>query len=107
MAVGVVITAVLVLLIKFSVRRRRPEGAWGRIYRNTDPHSFPSGHAARAIMLAVLAQFLGPSWFSITMLIWAPLVGLARITLGVHFLSDVIAGMALGIVMGLAVMQVF
>lgn len=107
MAAGVVITAVLVLLIKFSVRRRRPEGAWGRIYRDTDPHSFPSGHAARAVMLAVVAQFLGPGWFSSVMVIWAPLVGLARITMGVHYLSDVIAGMALGGVMGLAVMQLF
>lgn len=107
MAAGVVITAILVLLIKFSVRRRRPEGAWGRIYRNTDPHSFPSGHAARAVMLAVVAQFLGPDWFSSVMIIWAPLVGLARITMGVHYLSDVIAGMALGGVMGLAVMQLF
>lgn len=107
MAAGVLITAVLVLLIKFSVRRRRPEGAWGRIYRNTDPHSFPSGHAARAVMLAVVAQFLGPGWFSGMMIVWAPLVGLARITMGVHYLSDVIAGMALGVVMGLAVMQLF
>ncbi|HEX6305365.1 MAG TPA: phosphatase PAP2 family protein [Anaerolineales bacterium] len=107
MAAGVVITAVLVLLIKFSVRRRRPEGAWGRIYRDTDPHSFPSGHAARAVMLAVVAQFLGPGWFSSVMIIWAPLVGLARITMGVHYLSDVIAGMALGGVLGLAVMQLF
>ncbi len=107
LAVGIVITAALVMLIKFSVRRRRPEGAWGRIYRNTDPHSFPSGHAARAAMLMVLAQYLGPSWFSLTMLIWAPLVGLARIVMGVHYLSDVIAGMGLGLVMGLAVMLVF
>lgn len=107
MAVGVVITAVLVLLIKFSVRRRRPEGTWGRIYRNTDPHSFPSGHAARAVMLTVVAQFLGPGWLSSGMIIWAPLVGLARITMGVHYLSDVIAGMALGAVMGLALMQLF
>lgn len=107
MAAGVVITAAMVFLIKFSVRRRRPEGTWGRIYRNADPHSFPSGHAARAVMLAVLAQFLGPNWLGIALLIWAPLVGLARMLLGVHYLSDILAGMALGAMMGLAVMQLF
>ena len=107
MIAGVLITAVLVLLIKLSVRRRRPEGTWGGIYRKSDPHSFPSGHAARAVMLTVLAQSLGPPSFSIAMLIWAPLVGLARVALGVHYFSDVIAGMALGIVMGLAVLQIF
>jgi len=49
--VGIVILACLVLTIKFTVRRQRPAGEWGAIYRNTDPHSFPSGHAARMLML--------------------------------------------------------
>lgn len=107
LAAGIVLTAVIVTLIKFSVRRRRPEGQWGQIYRNTDPHSFPSGHAARVVMLAVLAQALGPTWFAGALLVWAPLVGLARVMMGIHYLSDVIAGMALGVVMGLAVLQLF
>ena len=38
---GVLGLAVLVLAVKFTVRRRRPAGEWGAIYRNTDPHSFP------------------------------------------------------------------
>jgi len=53
--------AVLVLSIKFLVRRKRPEGDWGGMYRKTDPHSFPSGHAARAILIAVVKQILIPS----------------------------------------------
>ena len=97
---SVIITAVLVLVIKFSVKRRRPEGEWGGIYRHTDPHSFPSGHAARSFMLASMAVFLGPPWFAIILVIWAPLVGLARVAMGVHFVSDVIAGALLGIFMG-------
>ncbi|OQY80181.1 MAG: hypothetical protein B6D40_13515 [Anaerolineae bacterium UTCFX3] len=52
---AIAILAVIVLTVKFTVRRRRPEGEWGGIYRNTDPHSFPSGHAARAFLIAVLA----------------------------------------------------
>src|SRR5574342_534365 len=35
---GILLTAGIVLLIKFSVRRQRPEGEWGQIYRRTDPH---------------------------------------------------------------------
>ena len=100
MGASVVITAVLVLVIKFTVKRRRPEGDWGGIYRNTDPHSFPSGHAARSFMLAVMAVCLGPGWFGILLAIWAPLVGLARVVMGVHYLSDVIVGAILGMVMG-------
>ena len=60
--VGISVLAALVMGIKFLVRRRRPEGEWGGIYRKTDPHSFPSGHAARALLLAVIALALGPPW---------------------------------------------
>ena len=57
--------AVLVMAIKFTIRRRRPDGEWGGLYRSTDPHSFPSGHAARAVLIAVLAIGLGPAWLAI------------------------------------------
>jgi undecaprenyl-diphosphatase len=97
---SVIVTAILVLVIKFSVKRRRPEGEWGGIYRSTDPHSFPSGHAARSFMLAAMAVCLGPGWFAVILAVWAPLVGLARVAMGVHFISDVIAGALLGIFMG-------
>jgi undecaprenyl-diphosphatase len=106
MILGVITTAVLVLLVKFSVRRQRPAGEWGRIYRSSDPHSFPSGHAARAAMLAVLAAGLGPAWLAGLLLVWAPLVGLARVAMGVHYLSDVLAGMLLGSLIGLIILAI-
>jgi undecaprenyl-diphosphatase len=53
--VGISLLAALVICIKFIVRRQRPQGEWGGIYRNTDPHSFPSGHAARAFLIAMVA----------------------------------------------------
>ncbi len=100
MGLGVGSLAVLVILIKFTIRRQRPEGEWGAVYRNTDPHSFPSGHAARAAMLAVLAALLGPPWFGWAVCLWAPLVSLARVSTGVHYLSDVLAGIGLGLLYG-------
>lgn len=99
--------AALVLIIKFSVKRRRPDGEWGLLYRSTDPHSFPSGHAARAFLLAVLAAGLGPAWMGILLWCWAPLVSLARVAMGVHYLSDVLAGMVLGIIVGLIGLQIY
>jgi membrane-associated phospholipid phosphatase len=72
MGFSLVVLAVVVIAIKFTVRRRRPEGEWGAIYRTADPHSFPSGHAARALLLAVIAWVLGPPWFAWLMVIWAP-----------------------------------
>ena len=100
MALGILITAAIVFALKFTIRRQRPEGDWGGIYRKTDPHSFPSGHAARAVMLAVVAVGLGPAWFAILLVIWAPLVILARVAMGVHYLSDVLAGALVGVVTG-------
>lgn len=107
MIVATIITAVLVLLVKFTVRRRRPEGEWGSIYRSTDPHSFPSGHAARAALLAGMAIGMGPAWFGLLMVIWAPLVVLARVAMGVHYLSDVIAGAIIGAGMALIMLNWF
>jgi undecaprenyl-diphosphatase len=37
------------------------------------------------------------------MLLWAPLVALARVSMGVHYLSDVLAGAVLGLMLGLVV----
>lgn len=103
LAVGILVTAVIVLTTKFLVRRKRPAGDWGGIYRNTDPHSFPSGHAARAVMLALLAVALGPAWLAIILVVWAPFVSLARVAMGLHYLSDVLAGIAFGIVLGMGI----
>ncbi len=96
LGVGIIFTATLVMGIKFTVRRQRPQGEWGEIYRKTDPHSFPSGHAARAGMLAILGVGLGPVWFAVTLLVWAPLVAFARVIMGVHFVLDVFVGALLG-----------
>lgn len=107
MVAGIVLTAVVVLAIKFSVRRQRPEGEWGQLYRRADPHSFPSGHAARAAMLAVLGLTLGPAWLGWLLLAWAPLVGLARVATGLHYVSDILAGWALGIAMGFVTLRLW
>lgn len=107
LATAILITAIVVLVIKFSVRRRRPEGEWGAVYRKSDPHSFPSGHAVRAVMLTVIVIGLGPGWLAILLAVWAPFVSLARAAMGVHYLSDVLAGMALGVVMGILMGIVF
>ncbi len=57
-------------------------------------------------MLAVVMLGLGPLWLGLLLLVWAPLVGLARVSMGVHYLSDVLAGMFLGLVVGVVVLLV-
>jgi undecaprenyl-diphosphatase len=104
---GILGLAGVVLGIKFLVRRERPQGEWGGIYRNTDPHSFPSGHAARAFLIAVITSALAPTWLATLLWIWAPLVALARVAMGVHYLSDVVAGAALGVIVALIGLQIY
>lgn len=104
--ITIFLTALVVFVVKFTVRRRRPEGEWGKFYRSTDPHSFPSGHAVRVVMLAVVVLGIGPLWLGLLLLAWAPFVGLARVAMGVHYLSDVLAGMLLGLVIGVLALLV-
>ena len=104
--ISIIVLAVIVLATKFTIRRRRPAGEWGSIYRSTDPHSFPSGHAARAILIAVLAIGLGPGWLAILLVVWAPLVALSRVAMGLHYLSDVVAGAVVGLISGAIVLLI-
>jgi undecaprenyl-diphosphatase len=104
---GIFFTAVTVLIIKFSVKRPRPEGEWGQVYRSSDPHSFPSGHAARATMLTVIMLLSGYWLLGLGMFVWALLVQIARVGLGVHYFSDVIVGSLIGVVMGFLAVWAF
>ena len=97
----------VVFLVKALFHRPRPEGEWGKIYRIADPHSFPSGHAARAIMLAVLSTQSGSGRVIAGFILWALLVGLSRIALKLHYLLDVVAGWLLGIAGGFLALQLY
>jgi undecaprenyl-diphosphatase len=101
--IGYLLSVLLTTLLKYTVRRRRPEGEWGALYRKTDPHSFPSGHAARTITLSVVVLARDVVLAGVLLLTWSLAVGFARIVLGVHFLVDVLAGYLLGLAIGLAI----
>lgn len=92
----------LVELIGRLVRRQRPfqaVDAVSQVVSHTAHRSFPSRHAASAFAMAAIAQ---PAHTSIagvmTRLAW--LMALVRIGAGLHYPSDVIAGAALGEVVG-------
>jgi len=104
---GIFFTAVSVLILKFLIKRPRPEGEWGQVYRSSDPHSFPSGHAARATMLTVIMLLTGFWWIGLIMVIWTILVDISRVGLGVHYFSDILVGTLIGILMGGLAVYVF
>jgi len=98
---AILVMGLAVKIGKTVTGRQRPVGDWGGSYRRGDPHAFPSGHSARATLLAVLAVTLGPLWLGAALTVWAFLVAVSRVALGVHYLSDVIGGAAFGLAGGL------
>jgi undecaprenyl-diphosphatase len=89
-------------LIKRTVRRRRPchiePHCWSHLLP-PDQFSFPSGHSMTAFAVAVSIGRFYPA-AEPTLLACAACVALSRILLGMHFLSDVLAGAGLGAGLG-------
>ncbi len=86
-------------VLKNGFKRNRPESAlnyFQRVIKPSDQFSFPSGHTSAAFMMAVMRGFFYPSVF-LLLLCWACLVGFSRVALGVHFPTDTVVGMSLGV----------
>ncbi len=100
---GAVLVAVgLTSLIKYRLRRQRPHDLGGFYSRSHDLYSFPSGHATRMAAIAVVAGARHPhgaaAWYALALLVAA-----CRVTVGIHYLSDVLAGLGIGFAVAWAV----
>lgn len=62
--------------------------------------SFPSGHTTVAFVVAVILSLTFPKWRKVFYSL-AVVVGLSRIYIGVHYPSDVIGGIMVGVAVGL------
>ena len=88
-----------VQLLKRVVARPRPCDANGRplaLIDLPDPFSFPSGHAAAACAVSGTIAIAHPVLTPI-LLPLAALIAASRVTLRVHHIGDVIAGVLLGL----------
>lgn len=110
MLIGVTIGAICTnLFLKVYIARPRPYADESSIYyqlwllvgQNLESDkSFPSGHTTAAFATMTPAFILGNRKVKTAAVLFAVLMGIARIYLVVHFPSDVLAGMIVGLLSG-------
>src|SRR6266550_4532316 len=71
-----------------------------------DQFSFPSGHTMTACSIALVISYFYPS-LEFALVFLALNIAVSRIVLGMHFLSDVLAGIVLGVALGCAAITAF
>ena len=95
--------------VKHACRRARPceqePHCWATILP-PDQFSFPSGHTITAFVIAVSLGHLYPH-AEPGLVVIAACIGASRILLGMHYLSDVIAGAIFGAAVGFGSYQLF
>jgi undecaprenyl-diphosphatase len=104
---GTLVAGSATTVLKWIFRRQRPPGDGMGFYSRFDRHAFPSGHAGRCACLAVLLVPLLPLRGIAPLVLWVALVGLARVALQVHFVSDVVGGWLAGLLIGFALQLMF
>lgn len=69
------------------------------------PHdfSFPSGHTCASFACAAVYYKMLPKKYGVPAVVLAALIGLSRLYVGVHYPTDVLGGLIVGIVSGMAV----
>ncbi len=96
-------------LLKQVSKRSRPcelePHCWSMILP-PDQFSFPSGHSITAFAIAVVLGSFYPD-LQLCLLFAAASIAASRIILGMHFLSDVLAGSAIGALLGFACFHFF
>jgi len=92
------INGVYTILLKTAVGRERPNGE--------DDKSFPSGHTSNAFALAAVAERHYGWKVGVPAYAVASAVAVSRLQRNKHYLSDVVAGAAVGYIVGRTVVRV-
>jgi len=102
MACTGIVAWLLYRTLKRRTRRPRPFRVHSGVIARAPPldeFSFPSGHTLHAVSFGIVAV----SWFPVLALpltAFAVLVAMSRVVLGLHYPSDVLAGVVLGALLG-------
>lgn len=94
----ILFSTVIAGALKILIARPRPEGVITFEEKNT--FSMPSGHATTISSVFFFAKKEIKKYEKALFIISIIVVGISRLYLGVHFLTDIIAGIILGYVVG-------
>lgn len=91
-------------VIKHIVQRERPFTQDPTLIPllTESSYSFPSGHASSSFLAATIISYYFPK-FRVVLFILAAIIAFSRVYVGVHYLTDVLAGAIEGVVIGLIV----
>jgi membrane-associated phospholipid phosphatase len=100
MAVAIAFNSLSTYALKTAINRERPAETYSSLQPVVDKkgHSFPSGHTSNAFCTATSLSLNFRKWYVIVpAYAWAATVAYARMDMGVHYPSDVLAGAVLGV----------
>jgi len=98
------LTGIVTWIIKNLVRKNRPKGDYGKLYRKFDPYAFPSGHAARSFAIGTTVAGFGYIFPSMLIFGWAAWISLLRVKLDLHHRADILAGILTGVLTGATIL---
>lgn len=71
-------------------------------------YGFVSSHATNSFNVALLSlMFIKKRWYTISIILWALIIGYSRVYLGVHYPGDVICGSLVGAFIGWGVYKLY
>jgi undecaprenyl-diphosphatase len=76
--------------------------SWLFSFKDQKPDSWPSQHASAAMAISAVILFFSLPWGLISVFT-ALIIGVARIILGYHYITDVVAGWVIGFLSGLII----
>lgn len=100
------LSSLISFVLKYAVERARPFVTYPEIAKLSEAgsFSFPSGHTTEAFTIAFGGILLfRDKQLAILIFLWALLVGYSRMSLGVHFPTDVLAGIVVALLVSLAI----
>lgn len=96
--IAFVLCFVLFTLLKLVFQRPRPFDTYSQLIpliKKPQDYSFPSGHTACVFVCAFMIHDKLPKKYTIPVLIFAILVAFSRLYVGVHYPTDILAGILL------------